>query len=126
MKPSTSTNSLTALDEKGCIFCAEAEGELGDMLVDSKVLTHCRCVFRAHPSCWEERVIKSDEKLCPSCNKVVTPAFMLYPAISIERGYGGDDMSYSNWHMLYICLLLMVIIVIVILGFQLKWFKKES
>lgn len=124
MKQSTSTTSLTALDEKGCILCTEGEGETGEVLVESKLFTQCRCSFRVHRTCWETRVMSSDEKLCPGCNKTVTPAFMIYPAIAQERGHGGDDMSYYNWHMVYICLLLMVIIALVTLGFYLNWFKK--
>lgn len=126
MKPSTSTTSLTALDEKGCIICTEAEGETGEALIESKLLTQCKCLFRVHRTCWETRVLESDEKLCPSCNKTVISASALYQAISIERGYGRGNMSYHNWHVLYVILVLMVIIVIIITGLELKWFKKEN
>ena len=126
MKSSTSTSSLTALDEKGCILCTEEEGEAGEVLFESKLLTQCRCVFRAHRTCWEERILKTEEKLCPSCNKTVIPAFMIYPTISQERGHGGDDMSYYNWHMIFLCFLLMVIVILIIVGFQFHWFTKEN
>ena len=126
MKPSTSTTSLTALDEKGCIICTESEGETGEALVDSKLFTQCKCSFRVHRTCWETRVMESEEKLCPSCNKTVFSPSMFYPSISIERGYGRGNMSYSNWHIVYILLFLMVVIVIIITGFELKWFKKEN
>lgn len=124
MKPSTSTTSLTALDEKGCILCTEIGGEIGDMLVESKLLTQCRCVFRAHRICWEKHILGSDEKICPSCNMTVIPAFMIYPAIAQERGHGGNTMSYFNWHIVYMCIILILISILVIFGFQLNWFRK--
>jgi hypothetical protein len=126
MKPSTSTTSLTALSEKGCIICSKSDEETGEVLIESKVLTNCACVFRAHRTCWEMNVMETDEKLCPSCNKTVIPSFMLYPAISIERGHGNPIMSPSNWHMVYCIFVLIIITVIIIAGFQFNWFMKAN
>jgi hypothetical protein len=126
MKPSTSTTSLTALDEKGCIICAETEGEAGE-LIASTSLVQCKCLFRVHPSCWDAKVLQTDRKLCPSCSKTVSHPSSFYASLSVKRGYGTNQgMTKTHWYILYGIIVLAVVIAIVIAGVQYRWTMKLS
>lgn len=67
MKASDSVNSLTHLQDTGCIVCSESAGEKGEALVESKHLTKCGCQYMVHLSCW------NGSRTCLSCGKHVIP-----------------------------------------------------
>lgn len=67
MKASDSVNSLTHLQDTGCIVCSESAGEKGEELVASKELTKCACQYMVHLSCWD------GSRKCLSCGKNVIP-----------------------------------------------------
>lgn len=74
MKPSDSTNSLTALTEVvseiDCFICLEpSPNDLGEPLVDSILLRRCGCKFRVHPACWNEWMKGKNDWDCPICRR---------------------------------------------------------
>lgn len=74
MKPSDSTNSLTALTEVvpeiDCFICLEpGPNDLGEPLVDSILLRRCGCKFRVHPACWNEWMKGKNDWDCPICRR---------------------------------------------------------
>jgi hypothetical protein len=86
MKPSDSTNSLTALTEVvpeiDCFICLEpGPNDLGEPLVESSLLRKCGCKFKVHPLCWNEWMKGKTEFDCPICRKdslniTVTPVLL--------------------------------------------------
>ena len=71
MKASDSVNSLTELNkgEKNCFICLDEENDIGEPLVDSKLLRNCGCRFFVHPQCWNEWIKDKTDYDCPICRK---------------------------------------------------------
>lgn len=71
MKASDSVNSLTELnkEEKSCFICLDEENDVGEPLVDSKLLRNCGCKFFVHPQCWNEWIKDKSDYDCPICRK---------------------------------------------------------
>lgn len=92
MKPSTSTNSLTALTEanleRECFICIDVANESGEPLVDSSLLRTCGCKFVVHPECWNSWMLDKSDWDCPICHKksTVTANYVPNPIIyAIQR-----------------------------------------
>ena len=100
MKPSDSTNSLTALTEVvpeiDCFICLEpGSNDLGEPLVDSMLLRTCGCKFRVHPACWNEWMKGKDDWDCPICRResINVPV----PPIPVHMQRPLPDMYSGSW-----------------------------
>lgn len=68
MKQSSSTDSLVTLDT-ACFICLEEKNELGEPLVDSRLLRNCGCRFSVHPYCWNKWMLDKTDYDCPICRR---------------------------------------------------------
>ena len=72
MKTSSSTSSLDALNtnDPTCFICIEIANDLGEPLVDGKMLRKCGCAFHVHPACWNTWLASGRSEFdCPICRK---------------------------------------------------------
>ena len=74
MKTSSSTSSLDGLTQNDptCFVCLELTNEIGEPLVDGKMLRKCGCLFHVHPACWNNWLASGkDEFDCPICRRTM-------------------------------------------------------
>jgi hypothetical protein len=118
MKPSDSTNSLTALNEVvsdvECFICLELQNELQEPLVDSKLLRTCGCKFVVHPACWNGWMKDKSDWDCPICRQrsMITMHIIPNPVIAFVQH---DDNTATNrgFHYFIAIILLFCIVMII-------------
>ena len=72
MKTSSSRNSLDELaqNDPTCFLCLELINEIGEPLIDGRMLRKCGCVFHVHPSCWNKWLSSGKSEFdCPICRR---------------------------------------------------------
>ncbi len=93
MKASDSVNSLTELnkEEKSCFICLDEENDVGEPLVDSKLLRNCGCKFFVHPQCWNEWIKDKSDYDCPICRKDSMLRIKIPPNFVLAVVYNEDE-----------------------------------
>ena len=72
MKSSPSTSSLDGLtkNDPTCFVCLELTNDVGEPLVDGRMLRRCGCAFHVHPICWNSWLSSGKYDFdCPICRR---------------------------------------------------------
>lgn len=91
MKTSSSTSSLDGLTQNDptCFLCLELTNDIGEPLVDGKMLRRCGCAFHVHPACWNSWLASGRGDFdCPICRKsslrIIIPDEMAPPLTRVR------------------------------------------